>query len=146
MSQYFPKLYDLFREDINDEVDLSNYEIKTDLKNVTGIDTSKLAPKYGLVRLKAERYKLDIDKLVSVPVDLSKLSDLVKNDVFKKKLKLNKKLVAKVNDIDIGGFVLKTKYDTDKSDLEKKICNADKKIPHTNGLVKKQVIMLRLLK
>ena len=146
MSQYFPKLYDLFRGDINDKVDLSNYEIKTDLKNVTGIDTSKLAPKSGLVSLKAEISKLDINKLVSVPVDLSKLSDWVKNDFFKKKLKLNKKLVAKVNDIDISGFVLKTKYDTDKSDLEKKICNADKKLPHTNGLVKKQVIMLRLLK
>ena len=37
------------------------------------------------------------------------------------------KLVAKVNNIDISGFVLKTKYDTDKSDLEKKISNAGKK-------------------
>ena len=90
MSQYFPKLYDLFEGDINDKVDLSNYEIKTDLKNVTGIDTSKLAPKPGLVSLKAEINKLNIDKLVSVPVDISKLSDLVKNDFFKKKLKLNK--------------------------------------------------------
>ena len=90
MSQYFPKLYDLFGGDINDKVDLSNYEIKTDLKNVTGIDTSKLAPKSGLVSLKAEINKLNIDKLASVPVDISKLSDLVKNDFFKKKLKLNK--------------------------------------------------------
>ena len=47
------------------------------------------------------------------------------------------KLVAKVNNIDISGFVLKTKYDTDKSDLEKKISDADKKIPDTSGLVKK---------
>ena len=90
MSQYFPKLYDLFEGDINDKVDLSNYEIKTDLKNVTGIDTSKLAPKSGLVSLKAEINKLNIDILVSVTVDISKLSDLVKNDFFKKKLKLNK--------------------------------------------------------
>ena len=90
MSQYFPKLYNLFGGDINDKVDLSNYEIKTDLKNVTGIDTSKLVPKSGLVSLKAEINKLNIDKLVSVPVDISKLSDLVKNDFFKKKLKLNK--------------------------------------------------------
>ena len=51
--------------------------------------------------------------------------------------KLCGKLVAKVNNIDISGFVLKAKYDTDKSDLEKKISDADKKIPGTSGLVKK---------
>ena len=63
-----------------------------------------------------------------VPVDLSKLSDLVKNDVVKKDA--YNKLVAKVNNIDVSGFVLKTKYDTDKSELENKI-------PDTSGLVKK---------
>ena len=47
------------------------------------------------------------------------------------------KLVTNVNNIDTSGFVLKTKYDTDKSDLEKKISDADKKIPGTSGLVKK---------
>ena len=46
------------------------------------------------------------------------------------------KLVAEVNNIDITGFALKTKYDTDKGDLEKKITDADKKIPDTSGLVK----------
>ena len=56
------------------------------------------------------------------------------------------KLVAKVNNIDISGFVLKTKYDTDKSDLVKKISDADKKIPDTSKLVKKQIIMLKLVK
>ena len=54
------------------------------LKMQTGIDKSKLAAKSDLVSLKAEVDKLDIDKLVPVPVDLSKLSDVVKNDVFKK--------------------------------------------------------------
>ena len=63
-----------------------------------------------------------------VPVDLSKLSDVVKNDVVKKTV--YDKLVAKVNSIDTSGFVLKTKYDTDKSELENKI-------PDTSGLVKK---------
>ena len=63
-----------------------------------------------------------------VPVDLSKLSDVVKNDVVKKTA--YDKLVAKVNSIDTSGFVLKTKYDTDKSELENKI-------PDTSGLVKK---------
>ena len=47
------------------------------------------------------------------------------------------KLVAKVNNIDTSGFVLKTKYDTDKSDLENKISDADKKIPDTSKRVKK---------
>ena len=62
---------------------------------------------------------MDIDKVLSVHVDLSKLSDVVKNDVVKKDI--CDKLVAKVNSIDTSGFALKTKYDTDKSELENKI-------------------------
>ena len=71
-----------------------------------------------MASLKAEVDKLYIDKLAPVPVDLSELSDVVKNDVVKKTE--YDKLVAKVNNIDTTGFVLKTAYDTDKSDLEKK--------------------------
>ena len=63
MSQYFPKPYEPFDREINVKVDLSNYVTKTNLKNVTGIDTSKLAAKSDLVSLKAKVYKLDIDKL-----------------------------------------------------------------------------------
>ena len=63
---------------------MSNYATTADLKNVTGTDTSKLAAKSDLANLKAETDKLDIDKLVPVSVDLSKLSDVVKNDVVKK--------------------------------------------------------------
>ena len=63
--------------------------------------------------------QLDIYKLVSVPVDLSKLSDLIKNDIVKKTV--YDKLAAKVNNIDTSDFVLKTKYQTDKVELEKKI-------------------------
>ena len=63
-----------------------------------------------------------------VPVDLSKLSDVVKNDVVKKTA--YDKSVAKVNSIDTSGFALRTKYDTDKSKLENKI-------PDTSGLIKK---------
>ena len=81
--------------------------------------------------------KIDVDKLKSGPVDLNKLSNVVNNDVVKKTL--YDKLVAKVNKIDISGFVLKTKYDTDKSDLEKKIIDVDKKNPDTSGLVKKHI-------
>ena len=81
------------------------------------VDTSSFALKTNLASLKNEVAKLDIDKLVPVPVDLSKLSDLIKNDVVKKTV--HDKLVTKVNSIDTSGFVLKTKYDTDKSELKK---------------------------
>ena len=63
MSQYFPKPYEPFGGDINVKVDLSNYATKADLKNATGIDTSKLAAKSDLVSLKAEIDKIDVDKL-----------------------------------------------------------------------------------
>ena len=63
--------------------------------------------------------QLGIYKLVPVPVDLSKMSDLIKNDIVKKTV--YDKLAAKVNNIDASDFVLKTKYQTDKAELEKKI-------------------------
>ena len=56
---------------------------------------------------------------MAFPVDLSKLSDVVKNDVVKKAP--YNKLVAKVNNIDTNEFVLKAKYQTEKAELEKKI-------------------------
>ena len=128
MSQYFPKTFRNFGGNINVKVDLSNYATKTDLKNVTHVDTSSFALKTNLANLKTEIDKLDIDKLVPVPTDLSKLSNVVKNDVVKKDV--YDKLVTKVNNIDTSGFVLKTKYDTDKSELENKISD-------TSDLVKK---------
>ena len=128
MSQYFPKPHEPFGGDINVKVDLSNYATKADIKNISHIDTSSFALKTNLANLKTEVDKLDIDKLVPVPVDLSKLNDVVKNDVVKKDI--YDKLVAKVNSIDTSRFVLKTKYDTDKSELENEI-------PDTSGLVKK---------
>ena len=115
MSQYFPKPYKPFGGDINVKVDLSNYATKVDIKNISHVDTSSFAFKKKLANLKAEVNKLDIEKLVSVPVDLSKLSDLVKNDVVKKNV--YNKLVAKVNGIDRSKFISKTRYDTDKSEL-----------------------------
>ena len=83
------------------------------------IDASSFALKSNLASLKTEVSKLDIDKLVAVPVYLRNLSDVVKNDVAKKTV--YDKLVARVNSIDTSGFPLETKYDPDKSDLEKKI-------------------------
>ena len=127
MSKYFPKSYEPFGGDINVKVDLSNYATKADIKNISHVDTSSFALKTNLANLKTEVDKLDIDKLVPVPVDLSKLSDAVKIDVVKKPV--YDKLVEKVNNIDTSGFVLKTKYDTDKSELENKT-------PDTSGLVK----------
>ena len=91
---------------------------KSRLKNATGIDTSKLPAKYDLVSLKAEIDKLGIVRLVPVPVDWSKLSDVVKNNVAKKIM--YDKLVTNLSNIDISRFVLKSKHDTDKSGLEKK--------------------------
>ena len=98
------------------------------MKIVTHVDTSSFALKTNLIRLKTEVDKLDIDNLVSVPVDLSKLSDVVKNEVAKKTV--YDKLVFRVNNIDTSEFLLKTKYDADKTELKRKI-------PDVSNLVKK---------
>ena len=128
MSQYFPKPCEPFGGDLNVKVDLSNYATKTDIKNISHVDTSSFALKTNLADLKTEVDKLDIDKLHPLPNDLSKLSNVVKNDVVKKDV--YDKLVTKVNNINTSGFVLKTKHDTDKSELENKT-------PDTSRHVKK---------
>ena len=87
------------------------------------VDTSRFALKQNLAGLKTEVDKVDINKLVPNPVDLSKLSDVVKKTVYDK-------LAAKVNNIDTSTFALKSKYQTDKIELEKKI-------PDANDFVKK---------
>ena len=84
MSQYFPKPYEPFGGYINVKVDLSNFATKTDIKNISHVDTSSFALKANLANLKSEVDKLDIDKSVPVPVDLSKSSTVVKNDVVTK--------------------------------------------------------------
>ena len=94
-----------------------------------------------MANVKTEVDKLDIDKSVPVPTDLSKLNNVVKNDVVKKSV--YNKLVAKVNaiplnNIDTSRFVLKSKYDADVSELENKI-------PDTSGLVKKLNMILKLV-
>ena len=128
MTKFFHEPYKPFGRDINVKVDLSNYATKADIKNISHAGTSSFALKTNLANLKTEFDKLDIDKLAPVPIDLSKLSDVVKNDVVKKDV--YDKLVTEVNNIDTSGFVLKTRYDTDKSEL-------GNKIPDTSGLVKK---------
>ena len=126
------------------ELNLSSYATETELKNLTHVDASSFASKKNLGSLKTEVDKIDIAKLTPVPDDLAKVSNVVKNDVVKK-TEYNK-LVTKVDNIDTTEFVLKTTYDTDKSDLEKKISDAEKKIPVTIGLVKKQILVLKLLR
>ena len=141
MSQYFPKPYEPFGGDINVKVDLSNYATKTDLKNVSHVDVSSFAVKSNLARLKTEVDKIDADKLKTVPVDLAKLSNVVKSDIVKK-TKYNK-LVTKGDDIDTTNFAKRTKSEKDGSDFEDKINKIDKKIP---DLKKKQILIPKLLK
>ena len=139
MSHYFPKPFRSFGGNINVKVDLPNYATKNDLKNVTHFDTSNFALKTNLASLKNE-----VDKLAPVAVDLSKLSDAVKNYVLKKTE--YDKLVAKADNITPSDFVLKTNYQTDKTKFENKIPDAtdfvkeakltelENKIPDTSNL------------
>ena len=78
MSQYFPKASS-HKENIKVEIDLSNYATKTDINNIAHVDTSNFALKTNLANLKTEVHKLDIDKLVPIAADLSKLKNVVKN-------------------------------------------------------------------
>ena len=77
MNQYFPIPFNShFGDIIKVKIDLSNYVTKTDSKNISHVDTSRFALKTNLASLKTEVDELDIDKLVPIPVDLSKLSDV----------------------------------------------------------------------
>ena len=84
MTQYFPKPYEPFGGYINVKVDVSNYATKADIKNISHVDTSSFALKTKLANSKTEVDKLDIDKLVPIPVDLSKLSNVVKMMLLKR--------------------------------------------------------------
>ena len=137
MSKYFPKPFNShFADSIKVKLDLSNYATEADINNIAHVDNSNFASKTNLANLKTEVDKLDIGKLVPIPNDLSKLSNVVKNDVVKKTV--YDKLVAKVDNIDTSDFVLKTKYNTDKTELENKITD-------TSVLLKKLIIIIKLL-
>ena len=126
MSQYFPKPYESFGGDISVKVDLSNYATKADIKNISHVDTSSFALKTNLANLKTEADKLDIDKLVPVPTDLTKLSNIVKNDVIKKTDFNSKITEIKGKILDISNLATKTALNT-----------VENKIPDTSSLVKK---------
>ena len=151
MSQYFPKPFNSrLGDSIKVNIDLSNYATKTDWKNVTHVDTSHFALQTNLANLKTEIDKLEFDKLAPVPVGLSKLSDVLKNDVAKRTV--YDKLVAKINNIDTSDFVLKTTYNTDKTELETKIADltnfvkkiklteSENKIPDISNLATKTIL------
>ena len=129
MSKYFPKPFNShFGDSIKIKLDLSNHATKADINNIAHVNTSNFPSKTNLANLKTEVDKLDIGKLVIVPVDLSKLINAVTNEVIKK-TECNR-LVGKVNNIGTSDFVLKTNYAADKFKLENKI-------PDTSDLVKK---------
>ena len=151
MSQYFPKPYESFDGDLNVNiiVDLSNYATKADIKNISRVDTSSFALKTNLANLKTETDKLDIDKLVPAPTDLSKLSNVVKNDVIKK-TDYNAKITEIENKIpDISNLSTKTAINTvenkildtsglvGKTDCNAKITDLENRIPDISNLATK---------
>ena len=136
MSQYFPKPFNLhFIDSIKDKIELSNYSTKTDIKNILHVDTASFALKTNLASLKTEVDKLDIDKFKPLPDDVSKLSNVVTNEVVKKTE--YDKLVAKVDNIDTNNFVLKTKYNTVKTDYNTKGTEIANKISDISNLATK---------
>ena len=110
MSQYFPP-YGSSTRNVKVQLDLTNYATKDDVKNITHVDVSSYASKTNLAALKTEVDKIDTDKLKTVPNDLAKLSNVVKNDVVKK-TDYNT-LKSKVDGIDVSKYVGRTKYETD---------------------------------
>ena len=79
---------------------------------------------------KTEVDKLDVDNLAPVSVDLRKLNDVVNKCVVKKTA--YDKLATKSNSIDTSAFALKTNYDTDKTELEKKISDTSRLVKKTD--------------
>ena len=154
MSYYPP--YKSSSNNIKVELDLTNYATKTNLNNITHVDTSSFASKTNLAALKAEVDKVDIDKLKTAPVDLVELTNAVENDLVKKTV-YNTKVtsiegqlagitkntidnladITKLKAIDTNSFVLKTKLTSDVTTLENKIDTVGKKISDISGLATK---------
>ena len=96
------------------ESHLPTYVTKADLKGATDVDISNLQRKLDLVILKAEVDKIDINKLKTVPADLSKLSNVV--DVVKKTV--YDELITKVNAVDPSRLIKKAEYDTKRKEMD----------------------------
>ena len=156
MSKYFPQPYEPFGGDINIKVDLSNYATKAVIKNITHVDTSEFVLKTNLASIKTKVDKLDIDKLVPVPLDLRKLTNVVKNEVVTKT-----EYNAKIKNIegktpDISNLTTKNILNTKINEVKNKILSisnlattsaltaVENKIPSVSNLVKKTVRLLLL--
>ena len=144
MSYYPP--YRSSRNNIKVELDLSNYAMKDDVKNITHVDVSRFASKTDLAALKTEVDKIDADKLKTTPADLAKLTNAIEHDVVKK-TDYNTKVtsieaqiagltkntvdnladIKKLKAIDSNSFVNKTKFSTDINTLDDKIDGVEKK-------------------
>ena len=125
MSTYYPP-YKSSGQNVKVELDLTNYATKTDLKNITHTDVSSFASKTNLAALKAEVDQINVDKLKTVPGDLAKLSNVVKNEVVKK------------TDFSADDYVKKTKFSVDINSLDDKIDKVEKKIPDVSSLETKR--------
>ena len=144
MSCYPP--YRSSSNNIKVKLDLTNYATKDDVKNITHVDVSSYATKTNLASLKTEVDKIDTDKLKTVPADLAKLSNVVKNDAVKKTdystkvtsieaqiAGLTKNTVdnladiTKLKAIDINNFLTRTKFSADTNSLDDKIDGVEKK-------------------
>ena len=154
MSYYPP--YRSSRNNIKVELDLANYAMKDDVKNITHVDVSSFASKTNLAALKTEVDKIDADKLKTTPADLAKLTNAIEHDVVKKTdystkvtsiegqiADLTKNTVdnladiTKLKAIDTNSFVNKTKFSADINTLDDKIDSVEKKIPNISGLAAK---------
>ena len=129
MSTYYPP-YKSSSNNIKVKLDLTNYARKTDLKDITHTDVITFASKTNLTALKTEVDKIDVDKLKTVPDDLAKLSNVVKNEVVKK------------TDFSADNYVTRTKFSTDTNALDDKIDKVDKKIPDVPGLATKSSVTI----
>ena len=126
MSAYYPP-YKNSSNNIKVDLNLVNYATKDDVKNITHVDVSSYASKTNLAALKTEVDKIDVDKLKTVPHDLAKLTNVVKNETVKK------------TDFSADNYVRRTKFSTDTNALDDKI---DKKIPDVSGLATKSSVTI----
>ena len=126
-SQYFPP-YENNINNIKIELELANHATKDDVKNITHVDVSSYATKTNLAALKTEVDKIDVNKLKTVPHDLAKLTNVVKNETVKK------------TDFSADNYVRRTKFGTDTNALDDKIDKVDKKIPDASNLATKSSV------
>ena len=129
MSTYYPP-YKSYSNNIKVELDLTNYAIKTDLKNIIHTDVSSFASKTNLAALETEVDKIDTNKLKTVPEDLAKLSDVIKNETVKE------------TDFSDDDYVKKTKFSADTNALDDKIDKVDEKIPDVSRLATKSSVTI----